>query len=409
MLTGNAVIAQSGGPTAVINSSVAGVVHTWLARPDAPGRIYAAISGIRGVLEENMVDMAAQDRAFLNALRYTPGAGIFSCRYKVTDDDQKKMIDIFRKYNIRYFFYNGGNDSMDTAHRTEEAARAAGYEMRIIGVPKTVDNDLPETDHCPGFGSAAKYLATTVLETGIDLRSVATKNKVVILEAMGRDAGWLAGSGILAQRRPEDAPHLVYLPEVAFDVNKFLQDLMNIYQANGCVYVVVSEGIADDKGRYIAAGGVADAFGHVQLSGAGETLKSIVEKETGLKTRCNTLGSAQRSAGHWASKTDADEAYMSGAKAVGLALAGESGIMVTLVRETDEEGRYQCRTGSAPLAAVANREKKVPLEWICPAGNNVTREFIDYAAPLIVGEVDVPMLNGLPDYRYLDPSSGRLK
>jgi len=213
MMKGNAVVAQSGGPTAVINNSVCGVIQTWLNNPDAPGKIYAALSGVKGFLEEDLIDLGEQDPEVIEGLKSTPGAGIFSCRYKVSGDDYERLIEVCKKYDIRYFFYNGGNDSMDTANKMYETAKAAGYEMQVIGVPKTVDNDLPFTDHCPGYGSAAKYLAATVMESGIDLASVSTKNKVCIIEAMGRNAGWLTAAGALAKRIPDDAPHLVYLPE----------------------------------------------------------------------------------------------------------------------------------------------------------------------------------------------------
>lgn len=407
MLKGNAVIAQSGGPTAVINNSVCGVVQTWLNNAEAPGKIYAALHGIKGFLEENMIDLAEQDPEVIEGLRYTPSAGIYSCRYKVTEDDYEKLVKICQKYNIRYFFYNGGNDSMDTAHKMYLAACKHGYEMNVIGVPKTVDNDLPFTDHCPGFGSAAKYLATTVMETGLDLSSVSTKNKVCIIEAMGRNAGWLTAAGALAKRNPDDAPHLIYLPEVPFSIDKFVDDVKAVYDRLGYCFVVASEGIVDADGNYIAAGGTVDAFGHAQLSGAGETLKRIVEERLGIKARCNTLGTAQRSAMHYASLTDANEAYESGKKAVELALAGKTGIMVSLVREPGE--KYVCTTGEVPLGDVANIEKKVPVEWITPEGNYVTDDFIKYARPLIEGEVTVPTKDGLPLYVHIDETKGKIK
>lgn len=406
MLKGNAVIAQSGGPTAVINNSVAGAVQAWFAAEEMPGKIYAALSGIKGFLEEDMIDLSAQDPKVIEGLKHTPGAGIHSCRYKVGDEDRKKIIELCKKHDIRYFFYNGGNDSMDTAHKISLAAEAAGYEMRVIGLPKTVDNDLPFTDHCPGFGSAAKYLAATVMETGIDLSSVSTKNKVCILEAMGRNAGWLTAAAALAKRTPDEAPHLIYLPEVAFDIEEFLKDVQAVYDRLGYCYVVASEGIIDKDGNYIAADGQLDAFGHAQLSGAGETLKRLVEERLGLKARCNTLGTAQRSAMHFASKADADEAYASGKKGVELALAGKSGIMVSLDRAEGDE--YVITTGEVPLGNVANIEKKVPLEWINPEGNYVTEDFIKYCRPLIEGEVNVPMVNGLPDYVTIDPTKGHI-
>ncbi len=286
------------------------------------------------------------------------------------------------------------------------AAEKLGYEMRVIGIPKTVDNDLPITDHCPGFASAAKYLAATVMETGIDLASVATKNKVCIIEAMGRNAGWLTAAAALAKRTPDEAPHLIYLPEVPFDTEQFLKDVQAVYDRLGYCFVVASEGIMDKDGNYIAADGRVDAFGHAQLSGAGETLKNLVEERLGLKARCNTLGTAQRSAMHFASKTDSDEAYATGVKAVELALAGQTGLMVTLDRAPGEE--YKCTLGAAPLGEVANVEKKVPREWVNAEGNYVTEEFIKYCRPLIEGEVPVPMRGGLPDYVALNMQLGRV-
>lgn len=407
MLKGNAVIAQSGGPTAVINNSACGAIQAWLQAENAPGTIYAAVSGIKGFLEEDLIDLSQQPVENIAGMRHTPGAGLFSCRYKVQPEDNARLVEICRKYNIRYFFYNGGNDSMDTAHKMSLAAKEMGYDMCVIGIPKTVDNDLPITDHCPGYASSAKYLAATVMETGIDLSSVSTKNKVCIIEAMGRNAGWLTAAAALAKRTPDEAPHLIYLPEVAFDVEKFLQDVQAVYDRLGYCFVVASEGIVDKDGNYIAADGQTDAFGHVQLSGAGETLKNLVEERLGLKARCNTLGTAQRSAMHFASKTDADEAYATGVKAVELALAGKSGVMVTLERQPGDE--YVCTLGEAPLSAVANVEKKVPLEWINEEGNYVTEDFIKYARPLIEGEVAVPMKNGLPDYVTIDKTIGRVQ
>jgi 6-phosphofructokinase 1 len=296
---------------------------------------------------------------------------------------------------------------MDTCHKMSVAAEKMGYEMRVIGIPKTVDNDLPITDHCPGYASSAKYLAATVMETGIDLSSVSTKNKVCILEAMGRNAGWLTAAAALAKRTPDEAPHLIYLPEVPFDTEQFLKDVQAVYDRLGYCYVVASEGIVDKDGNYIAADGKVDAFGHAQLSGAGETLKNLVEERLGLKARCNTLGTAQRSAMHFASKTDAEESYATGKRAVELALSGKSGIMVTLDRQPGDE--YVCTLGEAPLSEVANVEKKVPLEWITPEGNYVTDDFIKYCRPLIEGEVEVPMKNGLPDYVSIDKTLGRVQ
>ena len=404
-LKGNAIVAQSGGPSAVINNSICGVIQTWFKEVDF-GTIYAGISGIKGILEGDIIDLAQQDPAIIEGLRYTPGAGIFSCRYKVSAEDQLKLVDILKKHNIRYFFYNGGNDSMDTAHKTWLAARECGWDMRVIGVPKTIDNDLPFVDHTPGFGSAAKYIATTVRETGIDLESVSTKNKVTILEAMGRDAGWLTAASALSRRFPDEAPHLIYLPEVPFSREQFLADVERVYKQLGYCYVVVSEGIRDANGEYCFTSGSVDAFGHKQLSGVGVALKELVEEKLGINARCNTLGTAQRSAMHCGSKTDADEAYMVGAEAVRYALNDKSGIMVTLERASSEP--YKCICGETALENVANLEKKVPLEWINKEGNYVTEDFIKYARPLIEGEISVPMKNGLPDYVRLDLQKGRI-
>ena len=405
-LLGNAIIAQSGGPTAVINNSVAAAAETWFA--NAPGyAIYAGISGIKGILQGQIIDLAAQEKGVLSGFKYTPGAGLFSCRYKVSAADQQNLVEIFKKLNIRYFFYIGGNDSMDTAHKTYLAAQAAGWEMRVMGIPKTIDNDLPFTDHTPGYGSAAKYIAATVRETGIDLESVSTKNKVTVLEAMGRDAGWLTAAGALAKRREDEAPHLLYLPEIPFSRERFLADVERVYKQLGYCYVVASEGIADAQGNYIAASPSVDAFGHRQLSGAGEALKNMVEAELGIKARCNTLGTTQRAAMHFASRVDAEEAYMAGKAAVNYALAGKTGQMITIERVSDEP--YNSAAGEVALEKVANIERKLPLQWINSEGNYVNQAFINYARPLIEGEVSIPMENGLPAYVRLNVEQGRVE
>ena len=405
VLKGNAIIAQSGGPSAVINNSACGVIQTWLKEVDF-GTIYAGVGGVKGILDGNIIDLAQQDPEKIAGLRHTPGAGLFSCRYKVTSADHEKLVSILKEHNIRYFFYNGGNDSMDTAFKTWQVAKEAGWDMRVIGVPKTIDNDLPYTDHCPGFGSAAKYIATTVRETGMDMESVSTKTKVTILEAMGRDAGWLTAASVLARRTPEEAPHLVYLPEVPFSKEQFIADVKAVYEKLGYCYVVVSEGVRDANGEYCFTSGSVDAFGHKQLSGVGVGLKELVEAELGISARCNILGSTQRAAMHCASKTDADEAYMVGETAVRCALADKSGIMVTLDRIGDDP--YKCVCGETPLNTVANLEKKVPREWINEAGNDVTEDFIRYCRPLVMGEVAVPMKDGLPDYVHLDLKKGHI-
>lgn len=404
-LEGNAIIAQSGGPTAVINNSICGVIQQWFAQ-NTGYTIYGGVGGIKGLLDGQIIDLSKQEIAVIDGLRYTPSAGLFSCRYKVSDDDQIKLVEIFKKLNIRYFFYNGGNDSMDTAYRTYQAAQAAGYEMCVIGVPKTVDNDLPFTDHCPGYGSAAKYLAATVRETGMDMECISTKNKVVITEAMGRNAGWLTAAGALARRHADDAPHLIYLPEIPFKLEKFLSDVERVYNKIGFVSIIVSEGIVNERGEYFSAGDKVDAFGHKQLSGVGVSLKNIIEDAIGISCRANTLGSAQRSAAHYASLCDAQEAYGVGAMAVQYAMEGKNGLMVIIERLNNSP--YYSQFGAVPLESVANVEKKLPLDWITADGCDVTADFIKYGRPLIEGRVIVPEKNGMPDYVHLDFARGKV-
>ncbi|NLX90034.1 MAG: 6-phosphofructokinase [Firmicutes bacterium] len=396
---GNGVVAQSGGPTAVINNSLCGVIQGWL-NNNFEGMLLGAVHGIRGVLEEDFIDLSRQKRETIKGLRFTPGSALGSCRYKLKEEDYRKLLNVFQKNDIRFFFYIGGNDSMDTANRVHQLAMEENYEMTVVGIPKTIDNDLPCTDHCPGYGSAAKFLAATVLETGIDLKGVLNNNRIKLLEVMGRNAGWLAASTALAKRAEEDAPHLIYLPEVPFSKEQFLLDVQKTYNKLGYAYIVVSEGIVDKSGRYIVSSSSRDSFGHRELGGLAGVLKELIENEVGIKVRCNVLGTAQRSAMHFASRTDADEAYMAGEEAVRLAARGESGFMVTFIR--DEGLEYNCSTGKVELDRVANVEKKVPVEWINADHNFVNEKFIRYARPLIQGEVVVPTRDGLPDYRELE-------
>ena len=398
-IRGNGIVAQSGGPTAVINNSLCGVIHAWKEQ-GAEGCLYGAIHGIRGVLEEKLVDLNAQSSELIDSLRYTPGAALGSCRYRLQEEDYLKLLRIFQKENIRYFFYIGGNDSMDTANKVHRLAQQEQYELYVIGIPKTVDNDLPFTDHCPGYGSAAKFLATTVMETGIDLKGLLMSKSVTIMEVMGRNTGWLAASTALARRVEGDSPHLIYLPETPFENEQFLADVEAIHRNMGHVYVVASEGLVDKNGDYIFTAKGRDSFGHSMLGGLAETLKTLVEKEIGIKVRCNILGTAQRSAAHCASATDINEAYMIGIEAVRMAVDGCSGLMVTL--ERDNSDRYVCLPGSVELGMVANIEKKVPRNWINQAGNGVCHNFIDYIRPLIQGEVSFPTRDGLPDFASMD-------
>ncbi|NLA12527.1 MAG: 6-phosphofructokinase [Firmicutes bacterium] len=399
-IQGNAVVAQSGGPTAVINNSVCGVVQEWL-KGEPPGKLYGALFGIRGVLEENLLDLGRQPSHIIEGLRYTPGAALGSSRYRLAkEEDFARLLEAFKKHNIRYFFYIGGNDSMDTADKINRFADGVDYEIRVIGIPKTIDNDLPGTDHTPGYGSAAKFLAATVSETGLDLKGLVTSNRIVVLEAMGRNAGWLTAAAALAKREECDAPHLIYLPEVTFDRERFLKEVAGIYREYRFAYIVASEGIRYGDGRYVFAGGEKDPFGHVRLGGLADTLKELIEAELGVNVRGISLGTLQRSAAHFASRTDADEAYAVGAAAVQAALRGETDVMITLLRD-ETAGFYRCFTGTAPLSDVANVEKKVPAEWIAPTGSYLEDAFLRYAHPLIDGQVSPVFRNGLPDFVHL--------
>ncbi|BCV21363.1 6-phosphofructokinase [Moorella sp. Hama-1] len=397
MFKGNCVIAQSGGPTAVINSSLAGAIEAALGSA-AINEVYGARHGILGILQQNLWDLRREDPASIQGLRHTPGAALGSCRYQLKkQEDYEKLLDIFRRYNVRYFFYIGGNDSMDTAAKVNRLAVEEGYDLRVIGIPKTVDNDLPLTDHCPGYGSAAKFLAASVLEMGIDIQSIVTSTKVAIVETMGRNTGWLAAATALARRQPGDAPHLIYLPEVAFDMATFLTDVEEAYRQHDTVLVVVSEGLLDKDGNYIFNDAATqDVFGHQRLGGLGQFLLNKIEGELKIKGRVILPATSQRSAMHLASRTDAEEAYAVGRAAVEAAVQGASGKMVALNRQDGEA--YCCTCELVDLDQVANREKKVPRTWINAQGNDITAAFINYARPLIQGEVNIPYRDGLPAY-----------
>ena len=399
-LKGNCLIAQSGGPTAVINNSISGLIKEAQRYPQII-TVYGALYGIKGALEEQLIDLGQETRQTIDGLRYTPGAALGSCRYKLKTGDYEKLLHVFKKNNIRYFFYVGGNDSMDTANKISSLAVDSDYEMRVIGIPKTVDNDLPNTDHSPGYGSAAKYIATVVKETGLDLQGIVASSDITILEVMGRNAGWLTAAAALAKNNADDAPHLIYLPEVPFDKEKFVQDVTKVYNRLGYCYIVASEGLQDKDGNYMAAEKTVDDFGHAKLgNGLANTLKSMITAKLNVKTRCNILGTSQRSAMHHASKTDAAEAYKVGREAVRLAVRGLSGVMMTL--ERSDFPQYLCRVGYVDLALVANTEKKMPLNMINAEKNYVTHEFTRYAQPLIEGEIAVPMRNGVPAFVTLE-------
>ncbi|NOZ20862.1 MAG: 6-phosphofructokinase [Planctomycetes bacterium] len=401
-LKGSCIVAQSGGPTTVINSSLCGVAQEAKKHKCFDG-IYASLNGILGVLREEIFDLRKEKPSTIEALRRTPAAAAGSCRYKLRSlednrEDYERILDVFKAHNIRYFFYAGGNDSMDTADKLSQLAREAGYEMRAMGVPKTIDNDLACTDHCPGFGSVAKFIATMSMEAGRDTEALYTTDTCTVLETMGRNAGWIAAAGGCAQRTPVDAPHLVYVPEVAFDMKQFVKDVKKVLHKLGRCFITASEGIQDKDGNYIAeiGGGFAkDSFGHRQLGGVAETLREIIENKVGVKCRSNKLGTCQRNAMHFASKTDSDEAYRVGAQAVREAAKGTTGKMVTLVRKSNKP--YRCTTGLADLSAVANGERKVPRSWMNKDGNHITRKMRDYITPLMRGEVPIRVdKDGLP-------------
>jgi 6-phosphofructokinase 1 len=395
LIRGNGLVAQSGGPTAVINNSVCGILHQWH-QYSAAGNLYGALFGISGILKENLANLSVLNEKDVLRMRYSPGAALGSSRYKIKDEgDIRKLLEQFKKIKINHFFYIGGNDSMDSANTISQYAKSHGYDLTVNGVPKTIDNDLLHTDHCPGYGSAAKYIATTVLETGIDLKSIISKNRVLVLEVMGRNTGWLAAAAALAKKNDSDPPHLIYLPEVPFDKNSFIQDVDTVYKKFGIAYIVASEGLVDREGKYVCCETSQDSFGHRQLGGVGNLLKNYVQDALGIQARCNVLGTTQRSAMHLVSKTDVDEAYRVGIEAVRLAHQDASGLMTTLIREKQD---YYCAVGNVKLSEVANGEKMFPLAWINHDGNYITNKYYEYASPLIRGTLTVPTKNGLPDY-----------
>ena len=406
-LKGSCIIGQSGGPTAVINASAYGVIRTAL-DTNCITKVYGAAHGIKGVLDDRLFIMDEEDPCELELLKNTPSSELGSVRYKIADPekddrDYKRILEIFKKYDVRYFFYNGGNDSMDTCEKISRYMDSVGYECRVMGVPKTIDNDLFGTDHCPGFGSAAKYIATSCMEVSKDARVYDT-GMITVIEIMGRHAGWLAASAALASYCGS-GPDLIYLPEVDFDYEKFCTEVAAIYEKQGNVLIAVSEGIHDADGRFISEYGsgaaqAKDAFGHSQLGGLAVQLADELKKRTGAKVRGIELSLLQRCGAHLASKTDVDEAVLAGKTAVDAAVSGESGKMVAFEREYID-GKYVCKTKLLPLDSVANYEKKVPLEWITGNGSNVTQEFIDYALPLIQGEPERAVENSLPRYARL--------
>ena len=403
-LVGSCIFGQSGGPTAVINASAYGVIRAALDAEEIT-KVYGAAHGIKGVLEDKLYIMDEEDPAELELLLHTPSSELGSCRYKIADPevddtDYKRILEIFKKYNVRYFFYNGGNDSMDTCNKVSRYMESVGYECRVMGVPKTIDNDLYGTDHCPGFASAAKYIATSCMEINKDAR-VYDNGMITIVEIMGRHAGWLAASAALATEFGS-GPDLIYLPECDFDLDKFFADVERIYAETGKVLVAVSEGIHYADGRFVseAKTSATDGFGHAQLGGLAAMLAEMVKERTGAKVRGIELSLLQRCGAHLASATDVNEAFTAGKTAVEAAVSGVTGKMVAFKR-VYVDGKYTCEMELLPLSSVANYEKKVPLEWINEEQNGLKHEFIDYVLPLIQGEPKLPLENSLPRYARL--------
>lgn len=403
-LKGAAIFGQSGGPTSVINSSAAGVFLTAL-KKDCITKVYGAANGIKGILEEKFYDMGEEDENELLLLKNTPSSALGSVRYKLasaeTDDtDYKRLLEVFKKYNIRYFFYNGGNDSMDTCNKVSKYMQSVGYECRVMGVPKTIDNDLFGTDHCPGYGSAAKYIATSIMEVYQDAR-VYDKGSIIVIEIMGRNAGWLTAASALAAYKGA-GPDLIYLPELAFDKAKFIRDVKAIASKNnGNCIIAASEGIKYEDGTYVADSGVRDKFGHAQLGGVATTLGAMLREEiTEYRVRTIELSLLQRCAAHCGSQRDIDESFESGKTAVEMAVSGKTDFCVGFERTT-ENGDYKCNMKLIPLSDIANTEKKVPREWINEEGNFVNEKFIEYALPLVQGKVDPKLEDGLPRFAKL--------
>ena len=402
-LVGNVLVGQSGGPTSVINASVAGVITEAL-NHDCIEEVYGTLNGVLGLLQEDLIDLASESQQQIRALKHTPGAALGTCRYKLKkQQDFERVLEVFKAHNIRYFFYVGGNDSQDTADKISKLAQQQGYELRVIGVPKTIDNDLPSTDHCPGYGSVIKYLSTTIREIACDNEAMGQGDLVSVVEVMGRSAGWIAAGTALAKRRdqPHDPPHIILLPEIPFDQAKVLEDIRRVLKREKYCMVVVAEGLVDSDGNYVAADAATDAFGHAKLGGAGDAFGEIVEAGIpGVKVRVAKPGLIQRAAAHLASKADVDEAYLAGQAAVRAAVEGHTDKMVTLVRGDTEH--YTCETGLAPLSDVANSVKKLPREWINEDGVSMNFQFLRYAQPLIQGEIALPFDNGVPVYARLD-------
>ncbi len=402
MAEANAFYAQSGGVTAVINATACGLIETARKHPDRIGRVFAGRNGIIGALTEDLIDTSRESDADIAGLRHTPGGAFGSCRYKLgaiadNEAEYRRLIDVFAAHDIRYFFYNGGGDSQDTAHKVSQLGTKLGYPIVCIGIPKTVDNDLPFTDSCPGFGSVAKYVAISTREAAMDVASMcSTSTRVFILEVMGRHAGWIAAAAALAQEERGDAPHLIVFPEVPFDEAALLAKVKKTVETRGYCVIVVSEGARYANGAFLAEAGTRDAFGHAQLGGVAPTLAGIVKTALGYKYHWAVADYLQRSARHIASGNDVEQAYAMGGAAVEFALDGKNAVMPVVVRSSDEP--YRWAIGEAKLSRVANVERKMPKSFISADGFGITARARRYLAPLIAGEAYPPYANGMPRY-----------
>ncbi|HEY3809743.1 MAG TPA: 6-phosphofructokinase [Steroidobacteraceae bacterium] len=409
----NALYAQSGGVSAVINASACGVIETARKHRNRIGHIYAGRDGIIGALTEDLIDLSRESPATIRGLRYTPAGAFGSARFKLKSLEQnrpeyERLIEVFRAHDIGYFFYNGGNDSMDTAWKISQIGAAMNYPVACIGIPKTVDNDLPITDCCPGFGSVAKYIAVSTLEGGMDVASMArTSTKVFVLEVMGRHAGWIAAAGGLAGRKPSEPPHIILFPEIQFDREKFLARVKQCVTDYGYCVIVVSEGARYRDGKFLAESGTTDAFGHAQLGGVGPVVANMVREAHGYKYHWAVADYLQRSARHIASRTDVDQAYAVGKAAVEYALAGMNAVMPAIKRLSSKP--YRWKLVPVPISEVANVEKKVPRNFITGDGFGITAACRRYLEPLIGGQDDPPYRNGLPAYVRLKGIAVRRK
>lgn len=409
----NAFYAQSGGVTAVINASACGLIQTARKHRSKIGKVYAGRNGIIGALLEDLIDTSKESTTAIAGLRYTPAGAFGSCRYKLKSIEKDKaqyerLIEVFAAHDIGYFFYNGGGDSQDTANKVAQVSQSMNYPLTCIGIPKTVDNDLPVTDSCPGFGSVAKYVGVSIREAGMDVASMAaTSTKVFIMEVMGRHTGWIAAAGGLAAEKKGDAPHVILFPEVTFDPEPFLKRVDECVKTYGYCAIVVSEGVRNKEGKFLSDAGLTDAFGHTQLGGVAPEIAQLIKSSLGYKYHWAVADYLQRAARHIASKTDVEQAYALGKAAVEFALAGKNAVMASIVRKPGKT--YRWTIGEVALAKVANVEKSLPRGYITKDGFHITQRCRDYLAPLIQGEDYPPYKNGLPQYVTLKNVAVRKK